>query len=294
MWKVALALGVLLTLSAPVAADGTGGKPVQLALFQQKSIFHSGLRNEHTIALTFDDGPNAHTSEVLDALKELHVKATFFIVGEQAHRHPDVLARIAREGHLLANHSATHAFLGSRYDADPEALLAQIRDVHDQIAPLMAKGDKFYFRAPYGAWRKAHADTLNADPELRRYVGPIYWDEGGDMAMSRDGYVLSAADWDCWHMGWSARTCAKGYSREIRRKDGGVVLMHCIHLRSAELVRQVVPALIEEGYKFVRLDQMPEYRQYETPDINGVADAGRKPVHMAALGLQDFKASDIK
>jgi peptidoglycan/xylan/chitin deacetylase (PgdA/CDA1 family) len=265
-----------------------------MALFQQKNIFHSGLRNEHTIALTFDDGPNAHTGEVLDALRELHVKATFFIVGEQAHRHPDVLARIAREGHLLANHSATHAFLGSRYDADPEALVAQIRDVHDQIAPLMAKGDKFYFRAPYGAWRKAHADILNADPELRRYVGPIYWDEGGDIAMSRDGYVLSSADWDCWHMGWSARTCAKGYSREIRRKDGGVVLMHCIHLRSAELVRQVVPALIEEGYKFVRLDQMPEYRQYETPDINEVADARQKPVHMAALGPQDFKAGDIK
>ena len=185
MWKVALALGGLLTLSAPVAADGTGDKPVRMALFQPKNIFHSGLRNEHTIALTFDDGPNAHTSEVLDALKDRHVKATFFIVGQQAHRHPDVLARIAREGHLLANRSATHAFLGSRsYDENPEALIAQIRDVHDQIAPLMAKGDKFYFRAPYGAWRKGHADILNADPELRRYVGPIYWDEGGDIAMS--------------------------------------------------------------------------------------------------------------
>ena len=55
--------------------------------------------------------------------------------------------------------------------------------------------------------------------------------------MSRDGYVMSAADWDCWHMGWSAHTCAKGYLREIRRKDGGVVLMHCIHLQSAALVR---------------------------------------------------------
>jgi peptidoglycan/xylan/chitin deacetylase (PgdA/CDA1 family) len=108
MRKVALVLGALLALSAPVAAGDAApkDKPVQLALFQQKNIFHSGITHEHTIALTFDDGPNAHTNEVLDALKELHVKATFFIVGEQAHRHPDVLARIAREGHLLANHSA--------------------------------------------------------------------------------------------------------------------------------------------------------------------------------------------
>jgi peptidoglycan/xylan/chitin deacetylase (PgdA/CDA1 family) len=116
MRKIALALGVLLTLSAagPLAADGRKTQGTQLALFQERSIFHSGLRNAHTIALTFDDGPNARTSEVLDALKEMNIKATFFIVGTQAHRHPDVLARIAREGHLLANHSATHAFLSSR------------------------------------------------------------------------------------------------------------------------------------------------------------------------------------
>jgi peptidoglycan/xylan/chitin deacetylase (PgdA/CDA1 family) len=289
MRKIALAIGVLLTLTASVAADGARTKDTQLVLFQQRTIFHSGLRNAHTIALTFDDGPNAHTGEVLDALKELNVKATFFIVGNQARRHPDVLARIAREGHLLANHSATHAFLGNRYDADPDALLAQLRDVHEQIAPLMAKTDKFYFRAPYGAWRSAHAEILNADPQLRQYVGPIYWDVGGDITMSRTGYVMSAADWDCWHIGWSARTCAKGYSREIRRKDGGVVLMHCIHLRSAELVRAVVPALIEEGYRFVRLDQMPEYRQYETPGAQGVADAKAKLQHLAAMRPEDIK-----
>ncbi|MBA2587366.1 MAG: polysaccharide deacetylase family protein [Alphaproteobacteria bacterium] len=296
MRKFAWALGVLLTLAAPLplAADGARipAKPraeTQLALFQERSIFRSGLRNAHTIALTFDDGPNAHTSEVLDALKEMNVKATFFIVGNQARRHPDVLARIAREGHLLANHSGTHAYLGSRYDADPDRLLNQLHDVHEQIAPLMAKGDKFYFRAPYGAWRSAHADILNSDPELRRYVGPIYWDVGGYITMSRDGYVMSAADWQCWRKGWEARTCAKGYSREIRRADGGVVLMHCIHLRSADLVRQVVPALIEEGYRFVRLDQMPEYRQYETPGDRGVADARKAPQHFAALRPEDIK-----
>ena len=289
MFRIACVIGVLLGLAAPAAAAGARGHDTRLALLQEKTIFHSGLRNAHTIALTFDDGPNAHTDEVLDALKEMHVKATFFIVGKEAHRHPETLARIAREGHLLANHSATHAFLGSKYDENPDMLLAQLRDVHDQIAPLMAKGDKFYFRAPYGEWKYAHAAILNADPELRRYVGPIYWDIGGDISMSRDGYVMSAADWDCWHLHWSARTCAKGYSREIRRKDGGVVLMHCIHVHSAELVRAVVPALIEEGYKFVRLDQMPEYRQYETPGDRGVADARVLPQHLASVGPEDIK-----
>ena len=295
MRKIALAFGALLVLAAggaaPVAADA--GKDTQkdtkIALFQGRNIFRSGLRSTHTIALTFDDGPNAHTEEVLDALKELNVKATFFIVGQQAHRYPKILARIAREGHLLANHSATHAFLGTRYDSEPDALIDQIRDVHDQIAPLMPANAKFYFRAPYGKWTNAHARILNSDGELRRYVGPIYWDIGGDITMTRDGYVMSAADWDCWRMGWSAHTCAKGYTREIRRKDGGVVLMHCIHVQSAALVREVVPALIEEGYRFVRLDEMPEYRQYETPEPSAVASAARAPQHLASLRPEDIK-----
>jgi peptidoglycan/xylan/chitin deacetylase (PgdA/CDA1 family) len=287
MKKIAVLLGALLALGLPAAAGGE--KPVRTALFQEHTIFHSGLTHAHTIALTFDDGPNAHTAEVLDALKALHVKATFFIVGTQAHRHPDVLARIAREGHLLANHSATHALLGRRYDASPDMLLDQIRDVDDQIAPLMAPGDRFYFRAPYGAWKYAHAGILNSDRQLRKYVGPIYWDVGGEVHMSRDGYVMAAADWDCWRLHWSAHTCAKGYSREIRRKDGGVVLMHCIHVNSAELVRQVVPPLIEEGYRFVRLDELPEYRQYETRP-HGVADArDASPVRLSAVRPEDIK-----
>ena len=293
MRRFAIAIGVLLAFAAPVApavARPAKPKPVELALFQERTIFKSGLRNAHTIALTFDDGPNAHTAEVLDALKESNVKATFFIVGKQARKNPQILARIAREGHLLANHSATHVLLGNSYDANPDMLLDQIRVVHDQIAPLMAPTDKFYFRAPYGAWKSAHAAILNADPVLRNYIGPIYWDIGGDITMNNAGYVMSAADWDCWHLKWSARTCAKGYSREIRRKDGGVVLMHAIHLRSADLVRAVVPALVEEGYKFVRLDEMPQYRQYETPKVPSSTVASAKgPVRLSSLRPQDIK-----
>jgi peptidoglycan/xylan/chitin deacetylase (PgdA/CDA1 family) len=258
-------------------AANAGERPaparMQLAWFQARSIFHSGLRDMHTIALTFDDGPNARTGAVLDVLKANNVKATFFIVGNMAKTHPEMLARIAAEGNLLANHSASHPELTGRFDDDPGTLIYQLKEVHEQIAPLMRQTDVLYFRAPYGYWRSAHAAILNADPVLRNYVGPIYWDIGGDISM-RDGYVMSSADWACWRHKWSAQVCAKGYLREIRRDNGGVVLMHCIHGQSADLVAAVVPPLIEEGYNFVRLDQMPEYKQYETPQIAPVvADA---------------------
>jgi peptidoglycan/xylan/chitin deacetylase (PgdA/CDA1 family) len=274
-----VAAGLLLA-ALPVRADE------QVALFQRGTIFHSGLTGTHTIALTFDDGPNAHTAEVLDALRALHVKATFFIVGNQARRHPEILARIAREGHLLANHSATHAYLGAAYDADPQRLVDEVRAVDKRITPLMKPGEAHFFRAPYGAWKYAHAGILNRDRQLRDYIGPVYWDVGGETRMSRDGYVLSSADLNCWRRGWSAHTCAKGYIREIRRKNGGVVLMHCIQINSAALVREVVPPLLQEGYRFIRLDQNPEYRQYETPRPrpHGVADARAPgPVRLSAL-----------
>jgi len=286
-----LAWVVVACVAASVAASA-GDRPTsnqeQLAWFQSRSIFHAGLRDNHTIAMTFDDGPNANTAALLDVLKANNVKATFFIVGRMARTHPELLARIAAEGHLLANHSATHPELTSKFDADPNTLIDQIREVHDEIAPLMKPTDVLYFRAPYGYWRGAHAAILNADPVLRNYVGPIYWDIGGDISM-HDGYVMSAADWACWKHKWSAQTCAKGYLREIRRDNGGVVLMHCIHKQSPDLVASVIPPLVEEGYTFVRLDQVPEYKQYETPKTAPVvADASydHSPLLMLARNVK--------
>ena len=264
-FAVCAGFGAAALLAAPAFASEKREER-KFAYFQASNIFHAGLRGTHTVALTFDDGPGVNTPAVLDALKSNDVRATFFIVGKMARTHPELLAEISADGHLLANHSATHPRLTrKRYSRHPELLLDQIREVNDLIATYMKPGDKLFFRAPYGSWRSRHAAVLNADPVLKYYVGPIYWDAGGQTYVDRDGYVITSADWDCWHRGWSAETCAKGYLREIARKDGGVVLMHCINGKSAELVEAVVPELIAQGYKFVRLDQIKEYEQYETP-----------------------------
>lgn len=249
--------------TAQAAAPVSDGE--QLAYFQRMTIFHAGLRNTHNVALTFDDGPNENTLALLDVLDRYNIKATFFIVGKMAKVHPDVLAEIAARGHLLANHSATHPALGDKYVRNPELLIKQIRETNDLITPYMQPSDPLFFRAPYGLWRTAHAKVLNADPVLKYYVGPIYWDIGGETHLNSDGYIQSSADWDCWNRGWSARTCAKGYLREIARKEGGVVLMHAISAKSDDLVDEVIPKLLAEGYTFLRLDEIREYDQYKTP-----------------------------
>jgi peptidoglycan/xylan/chitin deacetylase (PgdA/CDA1 family) len=202
---------------------------------------------------------------VLSALAAFGIKSTFFIVGKMAKDHPDILKEVAEQGHLLGNHSATHARLGQRYEKSRRLLLDQLRVTDTLIRPLMKDGETLFFRAPYGYWKASHAEVLNRDPRLKYYVGPIFWDEGGETKVDKQGYVRTSADWDCWTRGWKAETCAKGYLREIHAKDGGVVLMHVIHPKSADLLRAVVPVLMNEGYKFVRLDQMPEYNKYKTP-----------------------------
>lgn len=289
----ALFLAACLASSAGWAGEASQ-KPYQVAWFQSRTIFHSGLVGDHTIALTFDDGPNADTRAVLAALRKHNIKATFFIVGRMAKRHPKILREIAAEGHLLANHSATHPFLGSSYDRHPARLIAQIKAVNSEIAPLQPRGTRLFFRAPYGAWRSAHAKILNADPVLKRYIGPIYWDVGGETRMNSQGYVMSAADWNCWHRHWSAQICAKGYLREIRRHNGGVVLMHCIHAKSGALVSAVLPPLIQEGYRFVRLDQVPAYDRYKTPtkpQAPAVAVAANAPDGTAGDGRTRIAAA---
>ena len=60
---------------------------------------------ELTVALTFDDGPHpAYTSRLLDGLKERGVKATFFLIGKSAEKYPELVQRMAEEGHLIGNH----------------------------------------------------------------------------------------------------------------------------------------------------------------------------------------------
>ena len=250
------------------------------AYFQETNIYRSGLQGTKTLALTFDDGPSAFSNELLDALAQNNVKATFFVVGSRVRYHPEVMERMAREGHVIANHSFTHARLGRRYAATPELLITEIGNTQAAIQPYVRPGQGLYFRAPYGVWRRVHADYLNQDPVLKYYVGPVYWDIGGDISYDDEGRLRSAADWDCWSQNLTAEQCGQGYMHEIHRKNGGIVLMHDIRERSIWMVKAILPQLVAEGYRFVTLDQVPEFNKYKTPlpqDVPVASSDGYNP-----------------
>lgn len=102
------------------------------------------FKNTSSVALTFDDGPHPDfTPHLLDILSKFNVKATFFPVGEFALHWPELIHRMAREGHAIGNHSFTHAAFDFISVAEQRA---QIKAAERVLSPFIRK----IFRPPYG------------------------------------------------------------------------------------------------------------------------------------------------
>jgi peptidoglycan/xylan/chitin deacetylase (PgdA/CDA1 family) len=99
------------------------------------------------LALTFDDGPDpVWTPRLLDLLAAAGVRGTFFLIGERAARAPELVRRMAAEGHEIGNHSWSHRSL---WLCGPRATEQQIRRGHEQIAELTGLAPR-HFRPPWG------------------------------------------------------------------------------------------------------------------------------------------------
>lgn len=98
--------------------------------------------------LTFDDGPNGNTSEILNILKQKNVKATFFMLGSSIISHKEEAKRISEEGHALGVHSLTHNF--KTVYASPESFLHEMNSANNLLFETTGK-KTFLMRAPYGS-----------------------------------------------------------------------------------------------------------------------------------------------
>src|SRR5690606_10294854 len=103
--------------------------------------------SENAIALTFDDGPHPNTNQILDLLQKHQMKATFFCIGSQVEKHPEISLRIVNEGHIIANHTYTHTskmgFLSK------VKLINEIEKCNDIIEKATGKKAMLY-RPPFG------------------------------------------------------------------------------------------------------------------------------------------------
>ena len=229
--------------------------------FSRQNISQFGLQEDEFV-LTFDDGPNSVTPAVLDVLRHYNIKAVFFVLGSRVPGNRDILERMANEGHNISNHTYTHR---SDYKT-ARKLVKDIMRAHNSIEPYMRQSqtERWYFRSPFGIWNSWRADNLNEDRVIGRYIGPIFWNIGGELRFKK-GQIYSSADWNCWSKKLSVSRCAKGYLKESLRKRKGVVLFHDVRAQTAELLERYLKLLIENrpNARFLTLDELPELDQYE-------------------------------
>ncbi|MBO7645842.1 MAG: polysaccharide deacetylase family protein [Prevotella sp.] len=175
---------------------------------------------EHAVYLTFDDGPIPESTPfILDTLKEYGAKATFFMVGENVKRHPELYQRIIDEGHQVGNHTYNH--MGS--------LRHYIITYYNNVEKANELIHSHLFRPPHG-WMWIGAYNM-----LRRKYKIVMWD-----LVTRDySHLLNAFD--------VLRNVVL-YSR-----NGSIITFHD-SLKSIEKLRYALPAslryLKEQGYEF--------------------------------------------
>jgi peptidoglycan-N-acetylglucosamine deacetylase len=221
--------GVLALLLGPPAAAGLaylvcyGGfeGPVDWAM---GTVTH-GSRDQRRVALTFDDGPDpVRTPALLDALAELDVKATFFLLGKQVEAHPDIAQRIAREGHEIGNHTYSHRYLPLVRSRNVTAELAATDRAIQAATGLVPK----LARPPYGGRSPRNVQAFHrAGKQL------VTWD-------------VNSNDWK--------GAAADDVARRVvdRTRPGSIILLHEARENgevSIDAVRLMVPELRARGFE---------------------------------------------
>lgn len=182
------------------------------------------------IAITFDDGPHAQlTPKLLDMLKERNIKATFFVVGQCAAEYPDIMKRMAAEGHEVANHSWSHPAL-TKLGAD--GVRKQIENTNNAI--MQAAGVKpVLIRPPYGAT----SAILN-----KRFA---------------EDYGLKVILWSVDPLDWKNRSAPVVRDRIVKgAHPGAIILAHDIHASTVAAMPDTFDILLSKGYKFVTVSEL--------------------------------------
>ena len=182
------------------------------------------------IALTFDDGPKrTNTPRLLDLAAQRRIRLTFFLVGSQVARKPDIARRIAAEGHEIGNHSWSHP---NFTELSEEAVRDELRKTDDAIVRETGIKPRL-MRPPFGAITKAQWDWIEKDFGYR-----IAW----------------------WHVDsrdWKDRDPEVVAHRILGdAREGSIILCHDIHASTVDAMPEVFDGLLQRGFKFATVSEL--------------------------------------
>ncbi|MEO7717592.1 MAG: polysaccharide deacetylase family protein [Capsulimonas sp.] len=193
------------------------------------SILTRGNPTRKQIALTFDDGPHpAYTPQLLKVLKDNGVKATFFVVGEQAEKYPELIKAEVAAGHSIGNHTYDHVSL---IKIPQEYVGTEIKACGEVLERIIGK-PVHIFRPPGGVYDRQVAETS----EALGYKMILWTDDPGDYA-SPGSNVIETRTLD--HV-----------------TNGGIILLHDGIQQTVDVLPQILKYLKGKGYEFVTIEQM--------------------------------------
>lgn len=212
-----------------------GVSDVRLAYFVKT---YSGNPNEkeRKIAISFDDGPHPMTEKVLDLLQQYNTKATFFCIGKQIEKHPDIFRRIIDEGHTVGNHSYSHS---NRFGVFPTAKVTEELERTNTIIEQLSGKKALFFRPPFGV----------TNPKIGRAVAKT------------NHYII----------GWNIRSLdtvipdEKQIFERVKSKvaPGGIILLHDTSLKTVNVLEQLLLFLQSENYDAITIDTLLNLPAYE-------------------------------
>lgn len=216
------------TPGQPPVADATADQLIQ---YDAKYIGTSG---EKTIYLTFDCGyENGCTEKMLDVLQKHNAKAAFFVVGNYIESAPELVKRMAREGHIVGNHTWSHPDMSAI--SDKGAFQEQLSKVAGAYEACTGEKMPAYYRPPRGVYSE---DNLQMAKDLGYRT--VFWS-------------LAYVDWKTDEQPTEEYAMAK---LTERIHDGAVVLLHNTSTTNAEILDRLLTTWEGMGYRFGTLDEL--------------------------------------
>ena len=214
-------------------ASPVGNAPVeQLA---QYDAYFLGDTSQKVIYLTFDCGyENGNTPAILDALKKHQAPAAFFVVGNMIETAPDIIRRMAEEGHIVGNHTLHHPDMSKI--SDQAAFKKELDDLAALYQETTGRDLPNYYRPPQGKYSEENLKQAQA-------LGykTVFWS-------------LAYVDWYVDNQ----PTAEQAYAKLLPRiHDGAIVLLHSTSKTNADILDDLLTKWEDMGYTFASLDQLP-------------------------------------
>lgn len=212
--------------------------PFFLKWYYRNNLIWNKDSTEKFVYLTFDDGPIPNvTTFVLNTLKSFNVKATFFCIGDNISKHPEVFERIKADGHAVGNHTHNHL---KGWKTDDKTYI-------DNFWQCQALTETNLFRPPYGRIKKS---------QIRKLVNS--WQLTVGKKLKTENSELQTVMWDVLSGDFDPKlTPEKCYQNVIKNTRNGSIIVFHDSLKAWDRMEYALPKsieyLLQQGYQFKTL-----------------------------------------